>query len=302
MSRVGEDNPEVQHAKRSPYYVKLSDRADLIDTWQLKYIHAGERCKALGTRDILQGSGDKELFLKAMQSQFGDHHPDTFYQGERKSSKIILVTGCPRFGNDPKDPSWTGIRPFAGFGQRARFIDIREKPEKKPRGYGTSESGGYNYPWRFVICGSAVDVDDALRFACSLVFNNWTSTRSLDIYESRYLDTWSGGSGREKGNPQPPQPPAKDQHQRDPRVAAVGGGGGGAPASLISAPQAASSSSSSSSSAAATRTSDQQLLTDLLRENSTLRSRVEQFEAENKRLREGGQGGSSKRQRTSLDP
>lgn len=172
-----------------------------------------------------------------------------------------------------------------------------------------------------------MDVDDALRFACSLVTNNGPS--------SRYLDTWSGGSGREKGNPQPPQPPAKDQHQvqllkfkrqlvknfknfftlythlmaptmllyivetmqRDPRVAAVGGGGGGAPASLISAPQAASSSSSSSSSAAATRTSEQKLLADLLRENSTLRARVEQLEAENKRLREGGQGGSSKRQK-----
>ncbi|CAD7942623.1 unnamed protein product [Amoebophrya sp. A25] len=161
-----------EEARASPQYIDLAKRPDLIDSWQLRYFPAGKGCrhKAEKTRDIQNGSGNKRLFENELMH--GDHHQDSFYQGEKKASKIFMVTGTYGLCHRSHARDAGGIRGFVGFGRRAHFIETRNVDQwsRRPEGYDKNVNG-YVMRWRFLICGSDVDVDDALRFTCSLLYS-----------------------------------------------------------------------------------------------------------------------------------
>jgi len=184
----------------SPYFVRLANRPDLVDSWQLKYLHAGNIYSARGplkSRDLQVADFGAEL-------QHGDHHADAFYQGEKKPAKVIFVGGTYCLGRMSHTHPETGFKVWERFGNRARLIDVTGDI-KRSKFYLPGTSSDHVWDWRIILaCGSEVDVEDALRFACSLFHNEAAGPPS-----SRYFDFWSLGSGQRLNNALPgPPPPA----------------------------------------------------------------------------------------------
>lgn len=120
-----------------------------------------------------------------------EHHPDAFYQGEKKPAKVIFVGGTYRLGAHPE----TGFKVWERFGNRARLVDMTGDI-KRSKFYLPGISSRHVWDWRIIVCGSEVDVEDALRFACSLFVHN----EGAGAPSSRYFDFWSLGSGQRLNN------------------------------------------------------------------------------------------------------
>lgn len=205
--------------RRSPRYVNLAARVDLMDTWQLEYFKAD---KAPVSNDIYRLSGDKQAFQKQLAA--GDHHLESFYQGLRKADHTCLITGNYHLDHKMVDR-------FEKFGDRVWFMEARRAPG--PPRYAKlwalpktddeyikegaelkSPDHMLRYPWMLLVGSSAVDMDDLLRFASSLLTNNSgaedfkcighdncnpvkmrSSMPEVLGTDNRFFDIWSHGSG-----------------------------------------------------------------------------------------------------------
>ncbi|CAD7936772.1 unnamed protein product [Amoebophrya sp. A25] len=196
---VSRDSADAR-AKKNAQYVDLKNRPELLDSWQLRYFYEPDSYKV--TREMEKKSHDKETLYREFQR--GDHHRECFYQGSVKPSKMFIVTANYTLDQSAcahNDRGWAEdcVDVFSQFGSRVFFINMEDAPRSQLYGQEIEEVA--TYPWRCVIAGSAVEMDDALRFCCSLFIPQKPSCRT------RYYDIWSAapsvamkrGRGRPRG-------------------------------------------------------------------------------------------------------
>jgi len=183
--------------------IQLKDNAHLMNTFTHTYGLFKRKIpkEMLKLKISIKGEGSESSW-KATQDRVtnfethinhGDHHLEVFYQNEYNAEHVIIVTGnytirdnCADFTCLPK------VRLIIDPDRWARYADDplpnpkylhRFQPEKDLKRM-------YRYPYMCVIGASEVNMDDAVRFVCSLNTTEDVCCRKLSS-GTRYIDIWS---------------------------------------------------------------------------------------------------------------
>jgi hypothetical protein len=219
-------------------YINLNENIHLMNTFTRKYSDAGripaemmkikisekrklnryQRCYENRYQNGLQQFGGFETessmittcgkpITIAEQVTHGDHHTTTFHQDVHNADHAVLITGNYWYKN-------CGESSLGIFSRLARVRLIAGSPLNEEVRIGSIPNPRYTHPfnpaldekmWRYpymlVIGGPEVDMDDAVRFACSLVTKY---SGDCDICKTgfkgstRFIDIWSSGLEKER--------------------------------------------------------------------------------------------------------
>ena len=192
-------------------YYLLGNNTHLMNTFTCHYSYCGKDLPEEFYK--LEVSENRKFSILESQITYMDHHLQVFYQGAQDPEKMILVCGTYQYKNE------AGTNTLGKFSRLTKVALIIDSTGCSPSGHhmgdgiinprylhrrDRSRDAGrtiWRYPYMVVIGGDEVDMDDAVRFACSLVLSFGTTNCSICEKElsvkqgkygsAQYIDIWS---------------------------------------------------------------------------------------------------------------
>jgi len=178
--------------------IQLAENLHMVNSFKYKYGSLGRKVPKEMNKlriGIERGCHAGNYTKNSLEQEimFGDHHVEVFFQNTKDADHTFIVTGdyniqrgCYTFVQLPKVCLILGLQPKAP-----------PNPELTHKTDPSKDTGRMlRYPMVCVIGGSEVDMDDAIRFACSLNLRNHRCDicQRIDKDNYRFMNIWSASA------------------------------------------------------------------------------------------------------------